>query len=152
MAFADNLKVLRKYSNLTQKELAERAGVSYSSIINYENRRREPPLSILKKIASALGTDVELLTASAVYVKDGVLIGEKTNEYGEVTSSWIVSDHANRDEAIIEHMWDITKRTAILRISKAIDKLNEVGINEAVKRVWELTEIPKYTGPAVPDE
>lgn len=151
MAFAENLKALRKYSNLTQKELAARAGISYSSIINYENRRREPPLSVLEKLAHALRTDVELLTASAVYVKDGVLIGEKTNEKGEVTSSWVVSDSDCADSAIIEHVWDVTKRTAVLKIGKAIDQLNEVGIDEAVKRVWELTEIPKYTGPASRD-
>ena len=42
MALSDMLKKLRKEKGLTQKELAEKAGLPLRSIINYENEIREP--------------------------------------------------------------------------------------------------------------
>ncbi len=54
------LKAWRKYLGLTQKELAERAGVSLSVVSRMErsfNRRSET----LKKLADAMGLSVEQL-------------------------------------------------------------------------------------------
>lgn len=42
MSIATNLKTLRKNAGLTQRELAQKAGLPLRSIINYENGLREP--------------------------------------------------------------------------------------------------------------
>lgn len=42
MTFGEKLMIQRKQAGLTQKELAERAGVSRNSIINWETGKREP--------------------------------------------------------------------------------------------------------------
>lgn len=42
MTFAEKLSRYRKLSGLSQKELAERAGVSFNTICNYETGKRLP--------------------------------------------------------------------------------------------------------------
>lgn len=48
--FAENLKRLRLKKGLTQKELADKLSLSPSAIGMYEQGRREPDLTTLKKI------------------------------------------------------------------------------------------------------
>lgn len=48
------IKEFRKIRGLTQKQLAEKLGVTTITIQNYENNRREPNIETLKKIADAL--------------------------------------------------------------------------------------------------
>ncbi|HBI6884199.1 TPA: helix-turn-helix domain-containing protein [Clostridium perfringens] len=54
MNIGENLKRLRKNSNLTQKELADILGVTTVTIQNYENNRRAPNSETLLKISKAL--------------------------------------------------------------------------------------------------
>lgn len=49
--FGKNLAVLRKYGNLTQKELASALGVSDSTISMYENNQRHPNIDDIVEIA-----------------------------------------------------------------------------------------------------
>lgn len=52
------LRECRERLGITQGDLAERAGIGISSISEFENSRREPTLSQLKKLAGALSADV----------------------------------------------------------------------------------------------
>lgn len=54
MNIGENLKRLRKNSNLTQKDLADILGVTTVTIQNYENNRRTPNTDMLVKISLAL--------------------------------------------------------------------------------------------------
>ena len=47
---------LREENNMTQKELAERTGITQANISNIEKGVSKPTLSSLKKIADATGT------------------------------------------------------------------------------------------------
>ena len=52
---------LRLMRGLTQRELAERVGTKQPNIARLENGRVEPSLSLLKRLAEALGARWELL-------------------------------------------------------------------------------------------
>ena len=54
-----NLKAIRKSKNLTQKELADKLGISDKSICFYEGGKRVPNAVMLKKIAQALDCSVD---------------------------------------------------------------------------------------------
>lgn len=54
MSTGKNIKRIRKEKKITQKELAEKSGVSEISIRQYENEKRNPKIETLDKIASAL--------------------------------------------------------------------------------------------------
>lgn len=58
---AKNLIIARTVNNMTQEELAQRAGISRYTIVQIENGEGDPKLSTLSDIASALGFSVALL-------------------------------------------------------------------------------------------
>lgn len=62
-----NIRYLRKESNLTQKELADKANISFRTIQNYENGLTPPSLKTIEKIALALGVSVERLISKYVF-------------------------------------------------------------------------------------
>lgn len=59
--FASRLKYFRQQAKLNQKELANKAGVSFAAYNKYETKGQEPKIEILIKLANALGIDVNTL-------------------------------------------------------------------------------------------
>ena len=58
----DRLKEVRTRRLLTQEELAEKAGVNHSTVVNAERNQSEPHFRTIRKLAKALDVDAtELL-------------------------------------------------------------------------------------------
>ena len=53
----EKLKEIRTRRFLTQEELAEKAGVSHSTIVNIERNHAEPQFRTIRKLAKALDID-----------------------------------------------------------------------------------------------
>lgn len=64
-AFAANLRGLRARADLTQAQLAERAGVSAASVFQYEDGSAVPGMDKAFRLAEALGVTVDELTGFA---------------------------------------------------------------------------------------
>ncbi len=60
-AFGRNLRAIRAFRGLEQRELAKLSGVDQASISMLENDRRRPRRSTVEKLAAALGVEVETL-------------------------------------------------------------------------------------------
>ncbi|MDO5116556.1 MAG: helix-turn-helix transcriptional regulator [Synergistaceae bacterium] len=58
------LKHYREEKGLTQSALAEMVGISRFSIMDYENCSKSPTLETARKIASALGVELDFLDGS----------------------------------------------------------------------------------------
>jgi len=58
---ASLLKAWRKYFGLSQRELAERAGLTQAQVANIENGRQIPRADTLLRLSDALGVVAELL-------------------------------------------------------------------------------------------
>lgn len=63
--FSERLRTLRKCQNLTQQELADRLGISASTIGMYEQGRREPDADTLKDISQLFNVSIDYLLGSA---------------------------------------------------------------------------------------
>ena len=63
--FQERLKEQRKLYGFTQREMAERLGVSQPSYIRYENGSAEPSQENLVKIADAFDVSVDYLLGRA---------------------------------------------------------------------------------------
>jgi transcriptional regulator with XRE-family HTH domain len=61
---AVNLKDQREAKGLTQQELSDRSGVPRPTLAHLESGQGNPTLSVLIKVAAALGTGIEALVAA----------------------------------------------------------------------------------------
>lgn len=61
MNIGQAIQLARSKRQMTQAMLAKRAGISVSYLSMLERGRRDPPLSTLKKVASALVMPLEIL-------------------------------------------------------------------------------------------
>lgn len=70
-SLGDRLVYLRERRHLTQQELARAASVSQSTIAHIESNRKDPSISTLKKLATALDIHIAVLfSTDTVYVFD----------------------------------------------------------------------------------
>lgn len=53
------IETMRRKKGISRQILAERVGVTYEAIGHYENGKREPKASILKRIAEVLECKME---------------------------------------------------------------------------------------------
>lgn len=58
MDYGANIKAARKAAGLTQKQLADRLGISFVNISQLENNQRTPNLATLQRLADALGIHI----------------------------------------------------------------------------------------------
>jgi len=61
---AENLKQQREARGLTQQELSDRSGVPRPTLAHLESGQGNPTLSVLIKVAAALGIGIEALVAA----------------------------------------------------------------------------------------
>lgn len=61
MSLGDNIRQTRIAHDLTQQELAERAGVGHQMICKYEQGYKVPSVDILYRISQALFTTMDAL-------------------------------------------------------------------------------------------
>ena len=123
MTIGQRIKEARKSTGLTQRELAERSGTATGTIQQYELGKRQPRIEQLKSIASALDVDVNWLMNGYTLEERDQAWKDKVARRFEEANSW----KEGKD-----------------RINVAFDSLNTSGQQEAVKRVEELTEVPRY--------
>ena len=59
--FAERLKKLREKAGLSVDELAEKSGISRTTLFNWESATNEPKLGQLPQVAESLGVTVRTL-------------------------------------------------------------------------------------------
>lgn len=60
--FAKNLKYLREKNNLSQEDLAKVLNVELGAISHWENKRREPKMDMVLKIANYFNVNENIIT------------------------------------------------------------------------------------------
>ena len=128
------IKEIRKQKGLTQKQLGDLCGMADSAIRRYENGNANPKIETLKKIASALEVSLDSLLPFEEYMKTWK--DEKERE--RLTSPSLLETLSAGD---IFSTVDLTEH----KLVSDYRKLNDNGKTEALKRIEELTEVPKYT-------
>lgn len=118
---SDKLKKIRASKNLSQKQLASLANISEISIRKYEAGQRIPKIETISKLANALDVTVNDLLSDST-----IAFNELGQQIQELQDSWA------------------TRYLDETEIIKCYRLLNNVGQQEAKKRISELTEIPKY--------
>jgi transcriptional regulator with XRE-family HTH domain len=99
--FGRRLRSARKAANLTQEDLAERVGLSRTSITNIERGRQHVPLHMLFSLATAVGVEpAELLpqkeAAYTLEMIDQELL--KETQLGQEGKEWLQRVLSSRPE------------------------------------------------------
>ena len=152
MNIGKKIQAARKSKGLTQKQLAERIGVATGTIQQYELGKRQPKLETLDKIAKSLDVSIFDILPSyeGGFEEEYEKMVKKLRKKYFPYSISISDDFEPSEEDIIESLRmsepDFFENADqnYLELVSAFDELNAVGRQEAVKRVQELGEIPKY--------
>lgn len=137
MTTGQRIQQARKKAGLSQKQLGEKLGLSASMIGQWENDLRKPKYETIQRILDALGISFPELMGMKPIDDDTWITSDKEHieEIENFLHSYEGSINAENEKYI---------RMDRERVEKAFNKLNRVGQQEAVKRVEELTEIPRY--------
>lgn len=85
-SLSERLKYLRETRNLTQKDLAELAGISQPTIAHIEKGTKDPSVTTLSKIANALDIHIStLFTTNEIFVFDIKRLRRKYNHVDKLT-------------------------------------------------------------------
>ena len=132
MKFGEMMKEAMIKQNISQAELARRTGLKRSTINGYcSGRRTNITLPILNSIMHALDMDALVVM----------------QECPELFEDQVYETNITELSEAVARAYRINPTEARERIGQALTKLNDTGKTEAVKRVEELTEIPRYTEP-----
>lgn len=123
----EKIREIRKARGLTQKELGEKAGIAEPTIRRYELGKLNPKIETVKKIADALGVDMNALYGDLVW--DAVI------------NNGLVSAGIER-RMIADSSTEILEDS--VKIQSYLSILTKAGRAKALERVYELTEIQRY--------
>lgn len=124
MNLSERIKSIRKERGLTQKELAEKTGLSIASIQGYEQGKYKPKIEQLEKLSVALESSLYDLTQYT-----------KTNY--NLTELKALKAAISKDCQSMEQL----KTDALLNL---FHTLNSNGQDKAIEQVELLTKIPEY--------
>lgn len=136
MDFATTLKTIRKEKGYTQSSLAKELNVSQNAVYNWENKKCEPSIEMIKKIADVL--DVSLYDLIVIST-DLTISSEETAKMAGVILDQI-------------HDKKVLSTSGEIYLNRYYSMLNDTGKQLAVDYVEGLTENPKYTLKADNDE
>lgn len=149
MTIPEKIYRIRTELSLSQKEFADKIGVSQSSINYWENGNRTPKLKQINQLCHALNIDIACFLDDSFEVED-----EEKGLYGEMRdfTDYLENAYSNslkryaetgvidpilNDSDITEYHWSL--------LSSLFKKLNHTGEKEAIKRISELAQLPCYT-------
>ena len=128
----DRLNEILKEKHISRRKLAMAVGIPESTMSTAFSRQSGLSPEAVKKIADFLGVSYE-------YLQGWNSIEDETKLY----MKYFFPEHDNSFSLSLALIDDLTKG----RLINAYGKLNRAGQMEAVKRIEELTEIPRYTKP-----
>lgn len=161
------IRSARKEANMTQAELAQKVGLATITIRQYETGKREPRLSSLVSIASALNIPVARLyglndpeTPELQQALDEA-IKESEDEQGNIDLDSFQENLIRRATTVkYGDLIELRRKTDILYLEIMKDKtdddllrilcgdfevLNRVGKIEAVKRIAEMVSLRRFS-------
>ena len=115
-----------KHAALHKKELGEKAGIAEPTIRRYELGKLNPKIETVKKIADALGVDMNALYGDLVW---------------DAVNNGLVSAGIER-RMIADSSTEILEDS--VKIQSYLSILTKAGRAKALERVYELTEIQRY--------
>lgn len=127
----ERIKAFRLARGMTQKELGAQMGIDQSTVRKYEAGKLNPKIETVKKIADALGVDMN------------ALYGETETDSRDFDSI-LISDYLRGAERLAKNPFIDSSSKQTVELMEYFCCLNQEGKCTAVERLRELTEIERY--------
>lgn len=164
--FKERLKELRKSKGLSQKQLAEKTGISVHTINSYESGRRDPNtknLQILQdffqvsqgfllgdlksddffKDQEVIDLNLDTVLTQLSILKQNMKISESYQN--RVATLFLLKSLNYINNEMLCRTTNTLNEKDINSLFNALTLLNDKGLKEAIKRIQELTYITTYT-------
>lgn len=164
--FKERLKELRKSKGLSQKQLAEKTGISVHTINSYESGRRDPNtknLQILQdffqvsqgfllgelksddffKDQEIIDLNLDTVLTQISMLKQNMKISESYQN--RVATLFLLKSLNYINNEMLCRTTNTLDENDINSLFNALILLNDKGLKEAIKRIQELTYITTYT-------
>lgn len=164
--FKERLKELRKSKGLSQKQLAEKTGISVHTINSYESGRRDPNtknLQILQdffqvsqgfllgdlksddffKDQEVIDLNLDTVLTQISILKQNMKISESYQN--RVATLFLLKSLNYINNETLCRTTNTLNEKDINSLFNALTLLNDKGLKEAIKRIQELTYITTYT-------
>lgn len=103
MKIGEKIRIARKQKGYTQYELADRLGISRSTIANYEIERRIPDFKDLQTLSVVLGVTVEyfadnqtentlhdfITRATAIFNSEDISVADKEKTFNDIMKIYV---------------------------------------------------------------
>ena len=150
MTIGEEIRRVRKELHMTQAELAKKCGLNRNTIYSYEKEFVAPSMQTLVKIARALGLEDYHFLKFEFKKERESMTAVRRGDVNKVNELIQLPEYKNTKpilELALENMPDNEQDLKIFYTQVLLTdycKLNNLGQEEARKRVQELTEIPRY--------
>ncbi|MFL0269242.1 helix-turn-helix domain-containing protein [Candidatus Clostridium radicumherbarum] len=135
----NKIKILRKSKKLTQKQLAEIAGISEISIKKYERNIITPKYSTLEKIANALNVSIieflELEAQIEAEFEERYNISEKTDTDLEIQTMLSTTDKKLAISSMLTNFSSIKSLMPIDILDEDLDLLSEAIVSNIISTI-----------------
>ncbi|MCD8154520.1 MAG: helix-turn-helix domain-containing protein [Clostridiales bacterium] len=139
METAEKIRQLRKRKRMTQKQLAEKAGLAVTTIQQYEAGKYRPKLEACKKLAAALDVGVSeitnVYTTDADSLNENIVLQKKLDSGQPLTGAEIIFLLENKPEVF-------------RRLQASFEQLNDDGVEALCAQMEEhaklLAQVPQY--------
>ena len=122
MTIGEAIKKARNKAGLTQKQLANKLGVSFTLVSQYERGTRNPKPETLDRIATALGMTLETLLDEAFLYEDG-----ENEHYSRMIASIGKSLFSEaKQEETLDALFEIFANSIFYGIEKDIARLADI--------------------------
>lgn len=122
--FAARLKWCRERRSLTQKQMAEKIGMTQSSYSKYEYNLREPKLDVLAQLPKILDESIDFMIGVTDYTKNAKMM---FNKYEEACTAVAIVD--NEKDKILWNQRREAAKTLLTSILKEIPFVSEATLN-----------------------
>lgn len=131
MEFSKKLHELRTERGLSQKKLADLAGISQTSIFYWEKGSRKPKVEQLYRIAAALGVDPDVFFSN-----------DEQQLIEDMTKLYLNADFGDGKTSVIDEMSPKTPQESYLLVK--FRDLNENGRRKVVDYADDLSKAKEY--------
>ena len=156
MTTGQYIKRARQKAGMTQAQLAEKLGIPYQSIGQWDRDVRNPKLDTLKRIADALNISIQELAGIPKWVDEKNIwelpdISTQEKKTSDEVQEWLdllkelrSASHLVSDVNLSEKM--------LVYIIDSLSSFTPEGLLRLVETINELKKVPDYQRPAPSDE